>query len=73
MLTVEIKVNGTVVKHIYAHNANGQTISEYSVVVADVLPYDGSMPQIKEFNIFHKRMDGIGVLVAKILEADEDE
>lgn len=68
MLTVEIKVNGTVVKHVYAHNMDGLAVSEYEVVVADTVPYNRGKPSIQEFNITHDRADGIGRLVSAILE-----
>ena len=68
MLTVEIKVNGSCVKHIYAHNIDGHELSTYDVVVADTLPMYGRKPSMQEFQIKHHRSEGIGKLVSLILD-----
>lgn len=72
MLTVEIKVNGTCVKHVYAHNKDGALISTYDVVVANVTPFRGQEPNVRQYVVQHERALGIGRLVADILEVEDE-
>jgi len=70
MLTVEIKVNSTCVKHVYAHNMDGLPVSKYDVVVSTPVPYGSVVPTTRRFKIKHAREKGICALVAAILDKD---
>jgi len=66
MFTLEIKINGTMVGHIYGHNesaknCNGETRYYFEYCKPETR-------KIYHGDIFHKREDGIEKLISKILE-----
>ena len=75
MLTAEIRVNGTLVKTVYAHNeaAEGMGFWRYEWIVVDTLPYEGKPPKVHSGEIRHERQNGIGQLVRDILDMASDD
>ena len=68
MFTIEIKINGAMIGHIYGHNEGlapeGKGESVYSWEY-----YRPEMRSIQHGKLLHKRDDGIESLICKILEA----
>jgi hypothetical protein len=64
MFTVEIKINGTMIGHIYGHNegdlANGKCKYRYEY-------YEIEKRKVRNGMVEHARTDGIRQLVAAIL------
>lgn len=65
MFTVELKVNGALVSHVYGHNAedlpDGRCLYDYEY-------YEVAKRKVKRGKVKHHRMDGLPCLVAAILE-----
>ena len=73
MFTVEIKINGTLIKLIKGQNIDSLYCKTLNVDDFDTYEYvytsfDIDKEQIESGNVIHKRKDGIFVLVKKILE-----
>lgn len=68
MFTVEVRINGTMIAHIYGRNTGERDKTGATVYTADFYqPEVGSMT----FPVVHDANDGINALVSKILcEAD---
>ena len=71
MFTVEIKINGTMIVHIYGLNKceitdTGETKYDYEI-------YEVSTRQVKSGSINHFRSKGVAPLVASILLDSEKE
>lgn len=70
MFTVEIRINGTLINHIYGRNM-GSTQDGYG---PDKYSYEMYMPEsrgVKRGEVLHEREDGIQKLVRLILEDAE--
>jgi hypothetical protein len=70
MFTFEIRINGSLIGHIYGHNearSDKEGRTEYSYEY-----YDVENRQTHKGTVFHRRNDGIRPLVTKILN-DVDE
>ena len=68
MFSVEIKINGSLIQHIYGHNeglVEGGKRFDTSKYTYDV--YDVEDHKLKKGEIIHDRSDGIGKLIGKIL------
>jgi len=65
MFTAEIKMNGSMIYHIYGHNEglvdDGQTLYTYDM-------YDVERHKLKKGTVEHWRDDGIKPLLIKILK-----
>jgi len=62
MLSVELKVNGALVGHIYGRNIQGDTISKYK--------YEYYEPESRKFikgTVTHRRSEGLRNLISIIL------
>jgi hypothetical protein len=69
MFTVEIKVNGSIVNAIDAHNTgriNADGLTRYDYRMAR-FPIDQRLVQTHHGNVHHRREDGIERLVEKII------
>ena len=64
MFTVEIKINGTLIGHIYGHNTGDQVEGK---TVYNWHYYSTEEQDVSRGHILHKREDGINALVAAIL------
>jgi hypothetical protein len=68
MFTIEIKINGSMIGHIYGHNeglapeGKGETVYRWEY-------YRTESRELQNGTALHKRGDGIEALVCKILEA----
>ena len=65
MFTVEIKINGSLINHIYGHNEGPAPVGlgdQYRYELYEVEKRD-----VKNGRVTHKRSDGINKLVAAIL------
>ena len=65
MMTVEIKINGSIIGHIYLHNEDGLPESTYYVEVYECLE------AVDKFRINHKRNEGAFVLVQRAIKQYE--
>lgn len=65
MFTVEIKINGSLIGHIYGRNTG-----EYkgSKVKYDYEYYEPEEPGVRKGQVFHSRESGIRPLIAAILK-----
>jgi len=70
MLTVEMKVNGTLVHHIYAQNVEyvGDGAYMYDYTSCIPVPLKDIEPAIKTGSVVHKRDEGMAVLVNTIIK-----
>ena len=70
MFTIEIKINGSMIGHIYGHNEgpdpNGTGDTKYAWEY-----YRPKSREIKHGTVFHSQEAGIESLVCKILEAQK--
>lgn len=69
MFTVEIKINGSLIGHIYGHNEGDSPDGK-----GDKYRYEYYEPETREVrngNVVHRRSDGIRKLVAAILNDAE--
>ena len=65
MFTVEIKINGTMIKHIYGLNVSGRYECEYDVDI-----YDVQTRTVNHHKVTHNRSYGITKLIQLILEEE---
>jgi hypothetical protein len=68
MFTVEIKINGSMISHVYGHNegldpeGSGDTVYRWEY-------YHPSSRELKHGQVLHHRDEGIEPLICKILSA----
>jgi len=66
MFTVEIKINGSLINHIYGHNEGPSSVRGNDAYRYEL--YEVETRSIRNGNVNHDRKDGINALVAKILQ-----
>ena len=65
MFTVEIKINGSLINHIYGHNEGSSPDGRGDQYRYEL--YEVETRAVKNGRVTHKRSDGINKLVAAIL------
>ena len=65
MLSVELKINGMLIYHIYARNVSSKDFGECNYLYEF---YEIESREVKNGEVSHFRQDGLSKLVAKILE-----
>jgi hypothetical protein len=66
MFTVEIKINGNLITHIYGYNA--QDLPKPGTCSYEVDVYKVASRKLEKFHIIHARENDIEVLIEKILK-----
>lgn len=67
MFTVEIKINGFMISHIYGHNESQQNKAGETRYTFEY--YEIESRKLQTGEVWHKREDGIDKLIGKILSA----
>ena len=69
MFTVEIKINGTMIQHIYGHNEDELNDKGEDKYTYDM--YDVQKHGLSQGVVWHKREGGIKELIIKILKEEQ--
>lgn len=73
MFTVEIRINGSLINHIYGHNEGPSSTGKYQEDLYSYELYEVDSRNVRNGQVAHYRPDGINSLLVKILNNAEQQ